>query len=343
MVFNTSLYDASNNNYNTNYDTYINGNNNIALNGAKYYDNKFGKIMATFIVDGGDSVLGGNVIISNELNCYGNISSSFNNKLKVCITQQNNSIAPFLSNLVNVDNYQFIDESGNIIERQNAIFGNKYYILTNGTTFISNSVFREIIFQVESTVGIYLNEYNSQTNTLNYGYSDININSNKYIKWNYLFTLSPIPIILYMYGLRNNGNPQNTQNYLRVTISSTDAVFTTINNTEISYISGVTSNIQTQINNVKTITGATGATGSTGPTGSSGINGTNGVATIGPTGPTGGTGSIGQQGIAGSTGATGQQGTSGTSSLASNNTWSGSNNFPSMLISGALQHYHILI
>ena len=33
MVFNTSLYDASNNNYNTNYDTYISGNDNIALNG----------------------------------------------------------------------------------------------------------------------------------------------------------------------------------------------------------------------------------------------------------------------------------------------------------------------
>ena len=257
MVFNTTIYDPSNNNYNTNYDTYISGNDNIALNGEKYYENKFGKIMATFIVDGGDSVLGGNVLISNELNCYGNISNKINSKLNVCTVEQNNTINPLLSNLTNVDNYQFIDESGNIIERQNAIFGNKYYILTNGTSFISNSVFREIIFQVEATVGIYLNEYNSQTNTLNYGYSDININSNKYIKWNYLFTLSPIPIILYMYGLKYDGSPQKVQNYLRVIISSTDAVFTSINNTEISYISGVTSNIQTQINDIKITTGAT--------------------------------------------------------------------------------------
>ena len=64
--------------------------------------------MATFVVDGGDSVLGGNVIISNDLNCYGNISSSFNNKLNVCTIEQNNTIGAFLSNLGNVDNYQFI-------------------------------------------------------------------------------------------------------------------------------------------------------------------------------------------------------------------------------------------
>ena len=227
MVFNTTIYDPSNNNYNTNYDTYIFGNNNIAVDGGKYYNNKFQKIMASFIVDSGDSVLGGNLLVYNELNCYGNISNKINSKLNVCITDQNNTIAPFLSNLVNVDNYQFMDENGNIIERQNAIYGNKYYIITNGTSFISNSVFREIIYQVESTVGIYLNEY-SKTNSQNYGYSDITLNSNKYIKWNYLFTLSPIPIILYMYGLRNNGNPQTPQNYLRVTISSTGAVFTSI-------------------------------------------------------------------------------------------------------------------
>ena len=115
MVFNTTIYDPSNNNYNTNYDTYISGNNNIAVDGGKYYNNKFHKIMASFVVDSGDTVLGGNVIVSNELNCYGNISNKINSKLNVCITDQNNTIAPFLSNLVNVDNYQFMDESGNII------------------------------------------------------------------------------------------------------------------------------------------------------------------------------------------------------------------------------------
>ena len=348
MVFNTTIYDPSNNNYNTNYDTYISGNNNIPLNGGKYYDNKFGKIMATFIVDGGDSVLGGNVLISNELNCYGNISSKSNNKLNV-FYDQINTIAPFLNNLINVDNYQFMDENGNIIQRQNAIYGNKYYIITNGTSFSNKSIFYEIIYQVEDTVGIYLNEYNSQTNSQNYGFTNISLNSNKYIKWNYLFTLSSTPIVLYMYGLLKVGTPQNTENYLRVTASSSQAGFSSINNTEISYISGVTSNIQTQINNIKTITGPTGSsgingnigsTGATGATGSSGINGNNG--SIGATGSTGATGSSGINGnngsigATGSTGATGQQGISGTTILSSNNTWSGTNNFPAMLISGAL-------
>ena len=105
-------------------------------------------------MDSGDTVLGGNVIVSNELNCYGNISSKFNNKINVCTIDQNNTISQFLSNLGNVDNYQFMDESGEIIQRQNAIYGNKYYILTNGISF-SNSVFNELRFLSESTVAIY--------------------------------------------------------------------------------------------------------------------------------------------------------------------------------------------
>ena len=42
MTFNTKTYDSGNNNYNTNFDTYINGNNTIALDGTKYYESKFG-------------------------------------------------------------------------------------------------------------------------------------------------------------------------------------------------------------------------------------------------------------------------------------------------------------
>ena len=70
MSFNTKTYDSGNNNYNTNFDTYINGNNDIALDGSKYYDSKFGKVMASFVVDNGDSIFGGNVIISNALTVY---------------------------------------------------------------------------------------------------------------------------------------------------------------------------------------------------------------------------------------------------------------------------------
>ena len=73
MSFNTKIYDSGNNNYNTNFDTYINGNNNIALDGTKYYDSKFSQIMASFVVDNGDSIFGGNAIISNALIVYDDI------------------------------------------------------------------------------------------------------------------------------------------------------------------------------------------------------------------------------------------------------------------------------
>ena len=81
MSFNTKIYDSTNNNYNTNFDTYIIGNNNIPVNGNLYYNNKFGKLMTSFIVDGGDSILGGNVIISENTTVYG--KCDFKNDLTI--------------------------------------------------------------------------------------------------------------------------------------------------------------------------------------------------------------------------------------------------------------------
>ena len=54
-MFNTKTYDSTNNNYNANFDTYIIGNNNVPVDGVKYYSNKFGQVMTSFIVDSGDS------------------------------------------------------------------------------------------------------------------------------------------------------------------------------------------------------------------------------------------------------------------------------------------------
>ena len=39
-MFNTKTYDSTNNNYNANFDTYIIGNNNVPVDGIKYYNNK---------------------------------------------------------------------------------------------------------------------------------------------------------------------------------------------------------------------------------------------------------------------------------------------------------------
>ena len=71
MSFNTKTYDSTNNNYNANFDTYIIGNNNVPVDGVKYYGNKFGQVMTSFIVNNGDSILGGNLIVSNDTTIHG--------------------------------------------------------------------------------------------------------------------------------------------------------------------------------------------------------------------------------------------------------------------------------
>ena len=48
MSFNTKPYNSTNNNYNTNFDTYIIGNNNIPVDGVKYFNGKFGQVMTSF-------------------------------------------------------------------------------------------------------------------------------------------------------------------------------------------------------------------------------------------------------------------------------------------------------
>ena len=166
MVFNTKTYDESNKNYNINYDTYISGNNYISINGTKYYNNKFGKIMASFVVDAGDTVLGGNVIVTDELNCYGNISSKVNSKLNVCTADQINTITVSLSNVNSFDTYQFIDLSNNVIKKVDAVLGNQYKIIT-----LTNSISNLYIInrQVSGIAGIFLNAYNATSNTTNYG------------------------------------------------------------------------------------------------------------------------------------------------------------------------------
>ena len=81
MSFNTKIYDSTNTNYNANFDTYIMGNNNIPVDGNLYYNNKFGKIMTSFIVDSGDSVFGGNVLVSENLTIHG--KGEFKNDLTI--------------------------------------------------------------------------------------------------------------------------------------------------------------------------------------------------------------------------------------------------------------------
>lgn len=67
--FNTAVYDITPETYNMSLPTYIDGSNCIAMSGTKWYDGAFGELMCSFAVDGGDSILGGNVIISGDVTC----------------------------------------------------------------------------------------------------------------------------------------------------------------------------------------------------------------------------------------------------------------------------------
>ena len=80
-MFNTKTYDSTNNNYNANFDTYVIGNNNVPVDGIKYYSNKFGQVMTSFIVDSGDSILGGNLIVTESTTIHG--KSNFKNDVTI--------------------------------------------------------------------------------------------------------------------------------------------------------------------------------------------------------------------------------------------------------------------
>jgi hypothetical protein len=73
--FNTTTYDASNSSYNSEFPIYIDGTtSSIPINGAKYCGNVCGNVMASFVVDNGDSILNGNLLLTQNLNIGGGIN-----------------------------------------------------------------------------------------------------------------------------------------------------------------------------------------------------------------------------------------------------------------------------
>ncbi len=67
--FNNTTYDTTQTNYNMSLATYIDGSNCIAMSGTKWYNGVYGNVMCSFAVDGGDSILGGNVIMTGDVSC----------------------------------------------------------------------------------------------------------------------------------------------------------------------------------------------------------------------------------------------------------------------------------
>ena len=72
--FSNVTYDSTSTGYNSEYPIYIDGTSaSIPVNSAKYYGNVFGNVMCSFINDGGDTILGGNVIGAQNINLGGGL------------------------------------------------------------------------------------------------------------------------------------------------------------------------------------------------------------------------------------------------------------------------------
>ena len=72
--FSNVTYDPSNTGYNSEYPIYIDGTSaSIPVNGSKYYGNVFGNVMCSFINDGGDTILGGNLMVTQNINLGGGL------------------------------------------------------------------------------------------------------------------------------------------------------------------------------------------------------------------------------------------------------------------------------
>ena len=89
--FNTTTYDVSDQSFNLLNPIYINAapettsakypRNPISISGKNYYNGAFGNVMCSFAVDGGDSVLGGNVIIAGDLSCCARVAINGNTSI----------------------------------------------------------------------------------------------------------------------------------------------------------------------------------------------------------------------------------------------------------------------
>lgn len=73
--FNTATYNSSDVSYNVEFPIYIDGTvQHIPVNGSLYGGKYFGNVMCAFMVDAGDSILNGNVMITQNVNLAGSLN-----------------------------------------------------------------------------------------------------------------------------------------------------------------------------------------------------------------------------------------------------------------------------
>ena len=78
VLFNSTTYNKTSTAYNLMSPIFIDGSNSIPMSGTQYYNGVFGNVMAGFCVDGLDSILGGNVIMTGDVSCCAGLAVNGN-------------------------------------------------------------------------------------------------------------------------------------------------------------------------------------------------------------------------------------------------------------------------
>jgi hypothetical protein len=215
-----------------------------------------------------------------KTNIWTGVSNTFNNGIKLnsnLDVQLSGGTYSYTLELgvfpTNETIYLWDDPARSIIPVSSGIIGRTYRILTNLAP--TNTLYSDAFNSSQlRTGGVYLDPYDSITNNTKYGLLTIrvadvlvgNFSNYDYKAWNIPFVLgtSPITIYLHTVGYPSSVNPftqesvtgntaipyQPLTNYAKVTIKPPGQI--SLSPTEISYLKGTTSNIQSQIGNVAT-------------------------------------------------------------------------------------------
>jgi hypothetical protein len=242
--FNSTTYNASSTAYNSEFPVYVDGTTaTIPVNGSKYYGNVFGNVMCSFIVDGGDTILGGNLLLTQNLNIGGGI-----NTLPVITTTSGNTtttvaglptfisgtILSYLYGITSSVQTQISAITPTLLAASNTFTG--INTLNNLITTGSSS-FRNVVYMNSNK--LYLetgNDYIVYDPTLNgiqmIGGSGVNIG----------LIGSPSIFAVKSTEVDVSGN--------LVVSGNLSVNGTTLSGTTLSYLNGVTSNVQLQINSI---------------------------------------------------------------------------------------------
>lgn len=154
---------------------------------------------------------------------------------------------------------KFIDSANNIVSIENTVIGTTYRIITLSidASVVGNTIYYQLLNQTagDEKVGVFLGPYNAISNTTNLGFVSYDVGLLRYKIWNYSFVMGASSVNLYAYGLLASTTGGIPYPDIPLTKYASITVFPPaikITPTQLSYLSGGTSNIQSQISNVRT-------------------------------------------------------------------------------------------